>query len=163
MGIYYQKIGKNKSIEYNSNPSFFCPIALQAIKENQDDKDKYKVMGDSGQAHSNAVGNGENKRRQLSETEEQTPDGMVRTTKTLFYKASKEHPPICRCGQTMELRYVMWYKYTESRAKVNRVGGFAFRMAQNDKTYWTRYFRTRKARDKFWNKFIAKKTAPATV
>lgn len=158
MGIYYQKIGKNKSIEYNSNPSFFCPEALKALKENPDNR--YMIMDDYTAPHSKPVGNGENKRKQISETEEQTPEGMVRTTKTFFYKASKEFPPECKCGQKMEMRYVMWYKYTDPKAKI--VGGM-FRMAQKDKTYWTRYFRTRKAKDKFWNSFIAKKTAPATV
>ena len=151
MGIYYQNIGANKSIEYNSNPYFYCPEALKALKEKPDDK--WNLMGKGDQPHSEPVGFGENKRKFISETDEQTPEGMVRTTKVLFFKADNEHRPECKCGLKMEKRYLVWYKYTDPKAKL--VGGM-FRMAEKDKTYWTRYFRTRKSREKFFNNFVAK-------
>jgi hypothetical protein len=154
MGIYYQKF-ENKSLNYNSVPYFYCPEAIKEMKANPDDR--YKIMGNIGGKHSDAVMMGKNLVKLIEKTGEETPEGRLTTTKQLFYQASKKQPPICKCGLPMEIRYTVWYNYTDPKAKINRVGGLAFRMANKDKTYWTKYFRTRKAREKFWDKFIAKK------
>jgi len=135
--IYYYRIGKNKYLEYNTAGFFRCPKTLDRVK-------RY-----FGNDHSEPKEKGATITKILEEKE--TPEGKI--TKTLTYKADKKNPPVCKCGEPMVFRYSVWYEYRDPKAKV--VGGL-FRMGTKDKRYWTRYFATRKARDKFINRFLEK-------
>lgn len=153
--IYQYRIGKNKLLSYNATPAFRCPKALEEMKDKS--KERITIEGYGGQ-HSELVWNGKNTRKVLINTREETPEGTIKTFRELIYKATKKTPPICKCGEPMVLRYPAWYEYKDPKAKTMNMGVFGnARMGtKRDKRYWTKFFRTRKARDKFINSFLTK-------
>jgi len=143
--IYEYKIGKNKRLGYNTDGYFWCPLAFEGkSKEGFIDRTK----------HNERVKSGEMTRKVLENRQEETPEGTITHFKELKYVATRKQPPFCRCGQEMAWKgYPVWYEYRDPKAKM--IGGM-FRMGTRDKRYWTKYFRTRKAREKFIARFLVK-------
>jgi len=149
--IYYYQIGKNKFLRWNTTPSFRCPKALEEMKDKS--KEGITIEG-YGRQHSELVWNGKNTRKVLVNTREETPEGTIRTFKELIYKATEKTPPVCKCGEPMVLRYPVWYEYRDPKAKTLNIFGGVRMGTMKDKKYWTKFFRTRKTRDKFISRFL---------
>lgn len=150
--IYEYRIGKNKRLGYNTDGFFDCPDVVTERKLAEAKKERYFV---DRTKHKECFKSGENCFQEVERKIETTPDGKEMTiVKTLKWSVDKKNPPICRCGKEMIwMGYPVWYKYVDPRAKM--IGGL-FRMGNKDKIYWTKHFRTRKAREKFIARFLTK-------
>jgi len=156
MSIYHYRIGKNKVLSYNTIGIFRCPEAIKELKEdekNNDSKGRFTIEGYSA-THSEMATQGDTRREVIRSEDKETPEGRVHITEALYRKVKKGNEPFCKCGKRFVWQgYPVWYKYVYPNAKI--VAGL-FRDGRRDKTYWTKYFKTRKARDKFIIRFLAK-------
>lgn len=149
---------------YNATGYFHCPVADELIKaerekakaENKDDRfSDLKVVGSYGE-HTQHYGIGDYVNKTLDRKEEFSEEynANIVTLKSVRYRVDRKHLPVCKCGQEMKwVGYPVWYEFVDPKAKL--VMGL-FRNNPKDKQYWMRYFKSRKARDKFIANFLAK-------
>jgi len=157
MPRYYYNISSTKTINWDTSGWCECPDVRKALQENPElhqwdltEYDKPHSKGQEPGTYTNKI---------LEDTKEETPDGVIHTSKILRYKIDKDHPIICKCGKPMEIEYSVWYEYTDPKVKTKVIGGlFSMRNGAKDKRYWTKTFKTKKAQKKFVDRFIAKHT-----
>jgi len=160
MSVYYYRIGKNKILGYNTIGVFRCPEAIKEIKQAEAEKkpEPYCIEGYQ-RKHDEAKRMGDISREIIKSEDRETPEGIVHISEILHRKVRKGNEPICKCGQKFVWQgYPVWYEYRDPKAKTTKIPVFGgIRMGTDkDKTYWKRWFKTRKARDRFINRFLEK-------
>ena len=160
MSIYYYSIGKNKALGYNTIGMFRCPEAIKEIKEAGKEQRKMPWMIEGYQGrHSEAKRLGDISDEVIRNEKEECPEGTIIRIERLRRKVAKGNEPMCKCGQKFIWQgYPVWYEYKDPKVKTMRLGMFGnIRMGiGKDKTYWKRWFKTRKSRDMFINRFLEK-------
>ena len=149
--IYTYKIGKNKTLSYNTEVWFDCPVIIELSKTEK--------FPNRGLDHSEPLKNGKFCTRRIDTVEKGSPEDKIITYRDRRWKVSKKNPPICRCGKDMSWKgYSVWYEYKDPKAKMMSMGAFGNARigTSKDRRYWTKSFRTRKAREKFIRNFLAK-------
>jgi len=91
----------------------------------------------------------------LKDTRKEVEGGFIDTTITFFGKVGDKHIPKCKCGKRLvELGYMVSIIKENHSKEAYRLQ--IARYAGDDKKILLRYFKKRKARDKFKNRILNK-------